>query len=240
MLWGSLAYKAWLETRLRLLMTLGVMGSFMVFFYSIGAKVPVAPDGKSFLFGYLGFNVPCMVAFTCAWLAGAGVVTQPAFQATKGLHGSTMFTLALPVSRFRLLAVRAGLGWLQVTGAVGAQCIGMWIVFPSLRATVMAAEMFEYSGALLACASMVYFLSVLLATFLDDLWRMWGTLIGCGLLWWLPSHTHLPVSADIFRAIGEGSPLIAHTMPWGAMAVSLTLTAALFFGALKVVQLREY
>ena len=43
-------------------------------------------------------------------LAGAGIKTQAAFQTVKGLHGSTYFTLSLPVSRFRLLAIRAGIG----------------------------------------------------------------------------------------------------------------------------------
>jgi hypothetical protein len=38
----------------------------------------------------------------------------------------------------------------------------------------------------------------------------------------------------------EGSPVLAHTMPWTAMVFSLGLAAILFFAALKVAQTREY
>jgi hypothetical protein len=40
--------------------------------------------------------------------------------------------------------------------------------------------------------------------------------------------------------MGEGSPLVAHTMPWATMAFSLGLAAILFIGALKIVQRLEY
>jgi hypothetical protein len=37
-----------------------------------------------------------------------------------------------------------------------------------------------------------YFLFVLLATFLDDQWRVWGTMIASAAAWWLFSDTPLP------------------------------------------------
>ncbi len=101
-------------------------------------------------------------------------------------------------------------------------------------------EMFEYAEILIACASALYFLSVMMATFLDDQWRVWGTMLSAAALWWLSTHTPLPASMNIFRAMGEGSPLVAHTMPWLAMTFSLGLATILFFAAFKVVQHREY
>jgi len=41
-------------------------------------------------------------------------------------------------------------------------------------------------------------------------------------------------------AMSDGSPLIAHTIPWTAMGVSLGLAAILFVAALKVARTREY
>ncbi len=227
MLW----YKGWLETRFRLLFALAVGGFVQIsMYYSSGTKAPVlALVGSASVFA----------ALLSGMLAEAGIATQPAIQATKGLHGSMMFTLSLPVSRFRLLAVRAGLGWLDLIGGIGMLCWGMRALFPILRATT-AAEMLEYTGVLIACATSLYFISVLLATLLDDLWRLWGTMITFGSLWWLSSHTPLPARANIFRAMGEGSPLIARTMPWTAMGISLGLAAILFFAALKVARSREY
>jgi hypothetical protein len=43
-------------------------------------------------------------------------------------------------------------------------------------------EMFEYVVVLVACTSSLYFFSVLLATFLDEMWRMKGSMIAFGAL----------------------------------------------------------
>lgn len=234
-----LLYKGWLETRLRMLFPLGFMGLLLVFLYSVRNIVPAA-GVRHPVFGIVMFSNPSSLVVACSMLAGTGIATQAAFQAGKGLHGSTFFTLSLPVSRFRLLAVRAGLGWLETAGLIGLFSVGMWFASPLLRATASKFEMFEYAETIIACSSALYFVSVLLATFLDDQWRIWGTMITAAVLWWLPSHTPLPASADIFRAMGEGSPLMAHIVPWPTMAVSLGLCAILFLAAMKVVQTREY
>jgi ABC-2 type transport system permease protein len=229
-----LCYKGWLETRFRLLLALGGIGFVLFMLDSVrpGAKAPV--------FAIVQNSNPAALLVICSLLAGAGIATQASFGPSKGLHGSMLFTLSLPVSRFRLLAVRAGIGWLEMAGVIGTLCCGMWLVSPLLRTIVTAGEMFAYGGTLLACASAVYFLSVLLATFLEDQWRIWGTMIVYMALWWLSAHTPLPTFADIFGAMGKRSPLIAHTMPWNAIAFSLGLAAILFFAALKVVKTREY
>jgi hypothetical protein len=81
---------------------------------------------------------------------------------------------------------------------------------------------------------------MLLATFLDDIGRMLGSVPIFAALWWILRHTPLPASMDLFRAMGEASPLVSHTMPWQAMAFSLALGAFLFFVALNVVRRRQY
>jgi hypothetical protein len=224
MLW----YKAWLETRFRLLFSLVVVGFILVSLY-----LKNATDVR----GVVGIATGLALLLTIL-LAGAGIATQPTFQATKGLHGSILFTLSMPVSRLRLLGVRAGFGWLEMAGGICAACCGMWILFPAGTATAL--DMVDYAGTLIACASGLYAISVLLATFLDDQWRVWGSGIVFGALWWLLTHTPLPASMNIFRAMGEGSPLVAHTMPWLTMTFSLGLAAILFFAAFQVVQRREY
>jgi hypothetical protein len=229
MLW----YKGWLETRIKLLMGLIWVAWFLGAEYSRGLEAPAGLMG-------LAVGATFIAAATPMILAGAGIITQPSFQATKGLHGSTLFTLSLPVSRLRLLTSRAGFGWLVLTGLIGIMCCGMWILFPVLRAATTTAQMLEYAAALVACASGFYSIGVLLATFLDDQWRTYGSLIALSALWALFNKTPLPASANVFRAMGEGSPLIAHAMPWTAMGLSLGLAAILFFAALKIVQIREY
>ena len=177
----------------------------------------------------------------CVSFPGAGVVGQRSFLfLKKGLHGSTQYTLSLPVSRFQLLAVRAGLGWLELAGVTGTFCFGIWLVAPVLFQGVTVFEMFEYVVTVIACASAPYFLCVMLVALLDDQWRSWGAGIACMAMGGIPYLIRVPAYTDILRAMGDGSPLVAHTLPWSAMAFSLALAAAFFFAALKIIRRREY
>jgi hypothetical protein len=229
MLW----HKGWLETRFRLLFIVAYMGLGLIFQYS-------HRDSPQGMRGFVQFMIPIFVVMACAMLAGAGVTTQPTLAVSKGIHVSTLFTLSLPVSRFRLLAVRASIGWLEGIGVIGAFCYELWFLSPALRAMATPTDMFKFAGTLVACSSAIYCLSVLLATLVDDQVRVWCTLMGSGMLWWLSAHTPLPAFTDIFRVMSKGSPLISHTMPWNAMGFSVALAAVLFFAALKIVQAREY
>jgi hypothetical protein len=229
-------YKAWLETRLRLWIALGWM-SFLLLFAALRTVAP-KPETNS-VFG-LSVMMGSFVTVMCAWFAGAGIASQGSFQFLKGLHGSTQYTLSLPVSRLRLLTIRATLGWLLMASMIGLFCCGVWLVAPSLTASATLFGIVEYAVTVVACASVFYFLSVLLATFLDDQWRCWGTMIPCVVVWGLPYVISVPGYTDIFRAMGEGSPLVSHAMPWSVMIFSSILAAAWFLAALKVAQSREY
>jgi hypothetical protein len=229
MLWR----KGWLETRYRLLFLLGFGACFQILQRRAG-------DPRQVVFGLLSFAVPTLVIMSCAMLAGTGVATQPSFVAAKGIHGSTLFTLALPVSRFRLLSIRAAIGWFEAIGVVGCLCCGLWFLHPALRAMAGPEAMLRYASTLIACASTFYAAALLLGVFLDDQWRIWGTMLTSAGLWWLSANTPIPVFLDIIRGMGKGSPLIAHTMPWGAIVFSVLLAAVLFLAALNAVRAREY
>ena len=170
-------------------------------------------------------------------LAGAGIATQLSLRVSKGRHGSTYFTLTLPVSRLRLLAVRAALGWLEMIAAMTVWYCGIWIFYP--KAIVTAATTFESAGVVFAGASGLYSITLLLATFTDEQWRVWGSMAVFASLGWLSNHTRFAASANIFRAMGDGLSR-PPTAPWTAIAFPLELAAILFFASLIVVQWREY
>ena len=240
MLW----YKSWLETHLKLWIALGYTGCLLAIasLRTIAPALLPPPAHKPSLGSFLTLMMGSFVTMMCGYFfPGAGIATsQHSFLFLKGLHGSTQYTLSLPVSRFQLLAVRAAVGWLEMAGVIGTFCYGVWLVAPMPFQGVTGFEIFEYVVTVIACASAPYFLSVLLLTFLDDQWRSWGAMIACVAIGGLPNLIRVPAYADILRAMGEGSPLVARAMPWPAMAFSVGLAEILFFTALKIVRIREY
>jgi hypothetical protein len=235
MLW----LKGWLETRFRLLFMLALTAAPLYSMHLAGAHAS-ARSVSGLAAGFASQVIPLFIVFISAFLAGAGIATQTPFQASKGLLGSSLFTLSMPVSRLRLLVVRAGIGWLETAAVIGILCWEMWLAMPLQRTGVTPIEMFEQAATLIACNSTVYFLAVLLGTVFEDQWRVFGTLIASAGIWLLCTKFSLPAFADIAHGIGKRSPIVAHTMPWNAMAFSLGLSAILFFAALKIAQRREY
>ncbi len=233
MLW----YKGWLETRFRVLMVLAFFFFPVVLRYVTPRNANSTPSSEGQSIVFLAF----FWAVTPVMLAGAGIKTQSGGpQATRGLHGSMYYTLTLPVSRFRLLAVRAGLGMLEVVAILALAPCAVWLMSPVLRAHLTRMDMFEYWLVISTCLSSFYFLGVLFATFLHDLAQNWTSFLAIFFLRWFFSYVPVPPSLNIFRAMGEASPLITHALPWATMAFSMGAAAMLFCAAAWVVQTREY
>jgi hypothetical protein len=173
-------------------------------------------------------------------LAGAGIRTQSPLQGTKGLHGSTQFTLSLPVSRFRLLSVRAGMGLAAVFGIILISSAAAWVLFPTIRANSTAADFVRWIFTVTCCVAGFHAVSILASTFLDEYWHVWATVIAIGLLKWVTVRFPPPPSLDVFRVMAEASPLLTHSLPWPAISVSLGFAGLVFLIAVKVAGTREY
>jgi hypothetical protein len=180
--------------------------------------------------------------FNAAYLAGAGIKTQTPFAAMKGLEGSMYFMLSLPVSRLRLLSVRAGIGLIEFAGVNAVVYSVLWLAFPHGSATPF--DLFKLILAATACSACFYFVSVLLATFLDDPWQMFGGMIAAIVVWFAPlriaAGSQISPPLNILGFAAQASPLITHTLPWPAMAASVAASAILFVVALKIAERREY
>ncbi len=235
MLW----YKCWLETRfLALFMVLYAM--FPVALFTLNPRPANAPQGSvAAVEGAVGFFA-VYYSMIPVLLAGSGIKAQAGPRMTKGLYGSTYFTLSLPVSRFRLFATRAGIGMLETVGILAIAPCTVWIMFPPLRAHIAGSDLLLFWVTLFMCGSAIYFLGVLLSTILEDTWRGFASMFGVVFLRWLLSTLSLPPSVNIFRAMGASSPLFTHTLPWASMGISCGASAVLFLVAARVAQMREY
>ena len=229
MLWT----KGWMETRLRLAFSLGVAALALGVRYSDGL-VSVADARR--LMGAV--STICMIA--SGLLAGAGVRTIPAFKATKGLHESIYFTLSLPVTRLRLLAVRCGIGLLATWGMIAVVVGAEWGLFPLVRANSTPGDLIRFILVTCTFVGGFHFLSVLLATFLDDRWVVVATMAAYELLLASSPLLPLPLALNIFRCLDQDSPLLTHSLPWSQLAVCTAMALLFFLAARRVVETREY
>src|SRR5579884_1448581 len=147
MLW----HKGWLESRFRFLF--GLAGGI----YLVG-NAALSTAGSEAQQVVLVVRIATIaVAVLSAFLSGTGISTQYGLRRMRALHGSTMFTLTLPVSRFELLVRRTVLGLGELALAVAVVCGEVWLLTPALRANGI-----QHFGAqamtLAGCGVALYFI----------------------------------------------------------------------------------
>src|SRR5580704_6272504 len=140
MLW----YKGWFETRFRILLALAFGIFFVAVMHNANPKTPAAEQGAAGVLAFYWAIAPFL-------LAGAGIRTQPSFQANKGLHGSMYFTLSMPISRFRLLAVRAALGMIETSVVIACVSCIAWVVVPAFKTHSTGSDLLAYWLAASVC-----------------------------------------------------------------------------------------
>lgn len=235
MLW----YKAWLETRWRLVFLIGLrllVWLTPLWLPSLGLRLPAGvPASRVWLGLHLGWVM--LYIFTAIFLAGSGVNSQTTYGLTSGSHGSMLFTLSLPVSRRRLLFVRAGLGAIQ-TSVLVAILAGFTLLQRPVATS--APQALAYVMRAIICTMAVYALSVLLACLLDEMLQF-----SAGCLFWIA----VLVLQLRFVAVARISPLrgmslisypVAAPIPWLPIVASLVLAGGLLHTSVLVLQRKEY
>src|SRR5215467_4323727 len=120
MLW----MKSWLETRWRFCLALG-LGVLSILMAEQGGGLGTAEHARNLMV------MLCVLSVVAAInLAGAGIRTQSDFRRRAGLHGSTHYTLSLPVSRSRLLTMRALIGLIETITVITFMIVSVWSLFP--------------------------------------------------------------------------------------------------------------
>jgi hypothetical protein len=171
------------------------------------------------------------------FLAGSGVNSQTTYAATSGFHGSMLFTLSLPVSRRRLLLVRAGLGAF-LTGVLVAIMAGYTVFQRPGGASAMQAV--EYVARAIACTMAVYALSVLLACVLDEMWQFYAACL-CWIAFYLLQSRFAVLSwISPLRGMTLFSYPVTAPIPWVPVVASLALAGVFLCASMLVLQRKEY
>jgi len=226
MLW----YKAWLETRWRFgflfLCTAGLL--FLPDFLNAPLhRWWIAIELQSALMG----------CFAGTYLAGSGINTQTFYSATSGFHGSMLFTLSLPVSRRRLLFVRAGLGALETCVFV---LLFEWLTLHFRPQATSAAQALRYGFRAVVCTMAVYALSVFVACILDEMWQFSGVALALGALGILQFRSTIVARLSPLRGMSLISYPITGGLPWPPILTSVAMIAVFLWLSVMTVERKGY
>jgi hypothetical protein len=233
MLW----YKAWLETRWRFAF---LVGSILFVWLTpewitatgVHSGVPAARLWMAIQLGSVFLFI-----FTAIFLAGSGINTQGAYTFTPGFHGSMLFTLSLPVSRRRLLFVRAGLGALLTILLIAIMAGYILHLRPEATSALQA---LAYFTRVIACTMAVYALSVLMACVLDEMWQFTGAFIFWTALFLVQSKFDWVARVSPLRGMSLNCYPVTAPIPWAPIVASLVFAGVLLCASVLVVQRKEY
>jgi tellurite resistance protein TehA-like permease len=175
--------------------------------------------------------------FTAIFLAGSGINTQGAYTFTPGFHGSMLFTLSLPISRRRLLFVRAGLGALQTCILVVIMACYILHLRPE---TTSVSQAFVYLTRTIACTMAIYALSVLLTCVLDETWHVTGAFILWTALFLMQSKFGWVARVSPLRGMSLNCYPITAPIPWAPIVASLVFACVCLCASVLVLQRKEY
>jgi len=225
-----LAYKAWLETRWRFAFVLGVTALTLIAYIALGA-----PAGR--VWQSMRLMCPLLSCFAALYLAGAGINTQTTYSAMTGFHGSMLYTLSLPVTRTRLLYVRAAVGALE-TCAFVLLAVAM-VLYWSPQAPTLSQALF-YALRVLVSTMAVYALSMFLACILDEMWQFTGAVLILSAAWLIGFRLAPGSQFSPFRAMSLLSAPLTAPIPWLSLLTSIVFAGLFLLASVQVLERKEY
>lgn len=232
MLW----LKAWLETRWKL----GWMLVFGAIFLGMIFVTAGGPARHPQLLLPILLMSALLSSVAAIMLAGSGIDTASPRPGSydKGGERSTLFTLALPVSRTRLFVVRTVIGVLETTAFLAVFAMVVWLLLPPLAVSVSG--VLGVFVVILSWGLTVYGISACLSTFCDEGWRIRASALAVVIAFVPLFNGAVSHSVDLLRRHGEASLPITHQIAWMTLAAGCVLAVLFLAIALVIIQRREY
>ena len=236
MLW----YKAWLETRARFLTSLVTVTLFCtVFVYHAQGMIRAqwTWDLNRLLLVNQEFLVILWV-LSVVLLAMGGIVREKAV-------GTASFTLALPVSRMRLVSARVAVGALESMALAVVPWVAVVIVMVAAKKPVLVSQVAEYV-TLLVVGGMIYFaLGILVSSVVGGEYTAPALTFGVVLAvvivsdaWFREYSVWRLVTGDLL--VDRGMYLLPARLPWLGLGASLGVALLMVGAAMVVVEKRDF
>jgi hypothetical protein len=251
MLWR----KAWLETRWRFLIGFGLLlcsAAATVFTFpqvqrllphlaidvpgELGRRIR---ESAALAREYRGFvwtqwcrqNATQMATIFAALLGTAGVLSQ-----SRG----ALYTLSLPVSRDRLLGVRAATGLAELVALAFLPTLLIPLLSPAIGETYSVESALVHGLCLFVVAAMYFGLAFLLSTVFDDPWRPLLIALGIAFALALAERFLAIPGFGVFRIMSGEDFFRGSGVPWAGLLATAAVAAALHWAALRNFARRDF
>jgi ABC-type transport system involved in multi-copper enzyme maturation permease subunit len=252
MLW----YKSWLETRWRFFIGLGL------FMLSAGGVVYVYPQvmkliprlGDLDTSGALGERIKDAVALQrdfrgyiwSQWVRQNLTQMGTLFAVILGSGGpysqrSELFTLSLPVSRQRLVSVRAAAGLGELLVIIFVSFLLIPLFSPSVGQSYGVGTALVHALCAFVASAVFFSLAALLSTSFSDIWR--PLLIACAaaIVLWIAGQIIRELSPySIFTLMNGEKYFRSGQVPWVGLLAAASLSAAMLYAAVVNIERRDF
>ncbi|HLJ74835.1 MAG TPA: hypothetical protein VKU62_09635 [Thermoanaerobaculia bacterium] len=250
MLW----YKSWLETRWRFLIGLALLlcsaGATVLVYPKILQLTRFVPANVSGEIGerireaaalsreYRGYvwsqwfrqNLPQWGTLFAVLLGAAGALSTSA---------GALFTLSLPISRARLLTVRAALGLGELFLLTLVPSLLIPLLSPTIGETYSIVDAIVHSVCFFVVVSAFFSLALLLSTVFDDVWRPVLIALGIAFVLSLLSRVYnRPYSG--YGLMSAESYFRSGHIPWLGLLASAAVSALLIWAATSNLSRRDF
>ena len=251
MLW----YKSWLETRWRFLIGLGMLVcsavTVVLVYPQVMKLLPTVPTNLSGPIGqrireaaelsrsYRGYiwaqwfrqNLSQWGTLFAILLGTAALLVQ---------SGGDLFTLSLPVSRARLLGVRAATGLAELFAIALIPSLLIPIVSPSIGESFGIGSALLHGVCVFVATSVFFSIALLLSTIFSDAWRpMLITLGIAGGLALIGSALRNP-SYSLYSVMSAESLFRSGRLPWAGLLASAAASTAICYAAVANIRRRDF
>lgn len=253
MLW----YKAWLETRWRFVVGMALLmcfGALVVLTHPLleqmKVEIPNLPgnlgeqlrEAFALMASYEGyvwsqwFGKNLLQFWTLfAVLLGAGGL------ATEASRGTALWTLSLPVTRRRLLGVRAGVGAAELLALAIVPTLLVWALSPLVGQRYSLADALAYALMTFAAGMFFYGLALLLSTLFGD--QLKPILVGMAVSIAMGAVTLFSrrlAGYSVYNVMSGQKYFAEGVPPWAGLTACLALAALMFYASLRVLERRDF
>ena len=253
MLWQ----KAWLETRWRFLIGLGIltlMSAKVIFTQSLVARfttdTPEVPgrlgeilkQAMGLMSSYHGYvwsqwfssNLPQFWVLFAILIGVGGIVLESG-------RGAALFTLSLPVTRRRLLAVRAAVGLIEIAILGLVPSVLIPLLSPIMGKSYAIKDTLLYSLLSILAGAVFFSFSFFLSSIFSDQIKTIMMGISLALVLAIAAIAFKGLARySVFRIMSGETYFYDGVVPWLGLAVCLGISALFFFLSVRAVELRDF